>query len=104
MAEGGPGGRPQPVAAAQAGAEEQVSGDTGDEWEAELAQLSCASLVDAMGRLHSHRAHLLPLVSPDPGRPLFGPAVTIAYLPTRDDLAPSAPGLDRKRTRLNSSH
>lgn len=39
-----------------------------------------------MGRLHGHRAHLLPLVSPDPTRPLFGPAVTIAYLPTRDDL------------------
>lgn len=54
--------------------------------DAALAQVSCASLVDAMGRLHDHRAHLLPLVSPDPSRRLFGPAVTIAYLPTRDDL------------------
>jgi regulator of RNase E activity RraA len=48
--------------------------------------LACASLVDAMGRRHGHRAHILNLVSPTPGRALFGPAVTIAYLPYRDDL------------------
>ncbi|KIF75896.1 dimethylmenaquinone methyltransferase [Streptomyces sp. 150FB] len=47
--------------------------------------LACASLVDAMGRVHGHRAHILSLVSPTPGRSLFGPAVTIAYLPARDD-------------------
>jgi regulator of RNase E activity RraA len=47
--------------------------------------LTCASLVDAMGRLHGHRAHILSMVSPTPDRPLFGPAVTIAYLPYRDD-------------------
>ncbi|HYH62326.1 MAG TPA: RraA family protein [Solirubrobacterales bacterium] len=51
----------------------------------EIEQLSCASLVDAMGRVHDHRAHLLPLVSPSP-RPLFGPAATLAYLPRRADL------------------
>jgi regulator of RNase E activity RraA len=50
-----------------------------------LDQISCASLVDAMGRVHSHRAHILGLVSPAPRR-LFGPAATIAYLPYRDDL------------------
>jgi regulator of RNase E activity RraA len=50
-----------------------------------LARLSCASLVDAMGRVHSHRAHILGLVSPAPRR-LFGPVATIAYLPYRDDL------------------
>jgi regulator of RNase E activity RraA len=50
------------------------------------AELGCAALVDAMGRLHQHRAHLLPLYSPDPSRPLFGPAVTVAFLPYRDDL------------------
>jgi len=50
------------------------------------AELGCAALVDAMGRLHRHRAHLLPLSSPDPTRPLFGPAVTVAFLPYRDDL------------------
>ncbi len=47
--------------------------------------LSCAALVDAMGNLFRHRAHILSLVSPTPERPLFGPAVTIAYLPYRDD-------------------
>ena len=50
-----------------------------------LDQVSCASLVDAMGRVHSHRAHILGLVSPAPRR-LFGPAATLAYLPYRDDL------------------
>jgi regulator of RNase E activity RraA len=47
--------------------------------------LACASLVDAMGRHHGHRAHILSLVSPTPGRSLFGPAVTIAFLPYRSD-------------------
>ena len=41
-----------------------------------------ADIVDAMGRLHRHRCHLLDLVSPTPGRRLFGPAVTITYFPT----------------------
>jgi regulator of RNase E activity RraA len=50
-----------------------------------LDRVSCASLVDAMGRIHSHRAHILGLVSPAPRR-LFGPVATIAYLPYRDDL------------------
>jgi regulator of RNase E activity RraA len=50
-----------------------------------LDRVSCASLVDAMGRLHGHRAHILSLVSPAPRR-LFGPVATIAYLPYRDDL------------------
>jgi regulator of RNase E activity RraA len=56
------------------------------DFEAQLAQVSCASLVDAMGRRYGHRAHLLSLVSPDPARPLFGPAVTIGFLPARADL------------------
>jgi len=50
-----------------------------------LDRVACASLVDAMGRIHSHRAHILSLVSPAPRR-LFGPVATIAYLPHRDDL------------------
>ena len=50
-----------------------------------LDHVACASLVDALGRLHSHRAHILSLVSPAPRR-LFGPVATIAYLPYRDDL------------------
>jgi 4-hydroxy-4-methyl-2-oxoglutarate aldolase len=44
--------------------------------------LKCADLVDAMGRRHRHRCHMLDLVSPTPGRVLFGPAVTISYFPS----------------------
>jgi len=44
--------------------------------------LATADLVDAMGRLHRHRCHILDLVSPTPGRALFGPAVTISYFPS----------------------
>src|SRR5690349_18148146 len=44
--------------------------------------LKAADLVDAMGRLHRHRCHILDLVSPTPGRILFGPAVTISYFPS----------------------
>lgn len=44
--------------------------------------LRCADLVDAMGRLHRHRCHILDLVSPTPGRVLFGRAVTISYFPS----------------------
>ena len=50
-----------------------------------LDRVACASLVDAMGRVHRHRAHILSLVSPAPRR-LLGPVATIAYLPYRDDL------------------
>jgi 4-hydroxy-4-methyl-2-oxoglutarate aldolase len=44
--------------------------------------LATADLVDAMGHLHRHRCHILDLVSPTPGRVLFGPAVTISYFPS----------------------
>jgi 4-hydroxy-4-methyl-2-oxoglutarate aldolase len=44
--------------------------------------LRAADLVDAMGRLHRHRCHILDLVTPTPGRVLFGPAVTISYFPS----------------------
>jgi 4-hydroxy-4-methyl-2-oxoglutarate aldolase len=44
--------------------------------------LKAADLVDAMGRLHRHRCHILDLVSPTPGRVLFGPAATISYFPS----------------------
>lgn len=45
-------------------------------------EITTADLVDAMGRLHRHRCHILDLVTPTPGRRLFGPAVTISYFPT----------------------
>jgi 4-hydroxy-4-methyl-2-oxoglutarate aldolase len=44
--------------------------------------LKTADLVDALGRLHRHRCYILDLVSPTPGRVLFGPAVTISYFPS----------------------
>jgi regulator of RNase E activity RraA len=44
--------------------------------------LKCADLVDAMGRFHRHRCHMLDLVTPTPGRVLFGAAVTISYFPS----------------------
>ena len=47
-----------------------------------LQQITTADVVDAMGRLHRHRCHILDLVSPTPERTLFGPAVTVSYFPT----------------------
>ncbi|WP_218002748.1 RraA family protein [Nocardia brevicatena] len=43
-------------------------------------------MVDAMGRVHRHRAHILALKSPEPRRTMFGPAATIAFMPYRDDV------------------
>src|SRR4029079_10545140 len=48
----------------------------------DVSGLKCADLVDAMGRLHRHRCHILDFVSPTPGRILFGHAVTISYFPS----------------------
>jgi 4-hydroxy-4-methyl-2-oxoglutarate aldolase len=58
--------------------------------------LKCADLVDAVGRLHRHRCHILDLVSPTPGRVLFGPAVTISYFPS------CSAGLDPERYNLGN--
>lgn len=49
-------------------------------------EVSTAALTDALGRLTPHRAHILDLVSPTPGRLLFGPAITIQFVPFRQDL------------------
>ena len=48
--------------------------------------ISSASLTDALGRLTTHRAHVLDLVSPTPGRILRGRAVTIRFVPFRRDV------------------
>jgi 4-hydroxy-4-methyl-2-oxoglutarate aldolase len=58
------------------------SGDAGRRGSLSVEGLKTADLVDAMGRLHRHRCHILDLVSPTPGRVLFGPAVTISYFPS----------------------
>jgi regulator of RNase E activity RraA len=49
---------------------------------AALSGLKCADLVDAVGRVHRHRCDVLDLVSPTPGRVLFGPAAVISYFPS----------------------
>ncbi len=48
--------------------------------------LGVADVVDAMMMTFQHRAHVIHLDSPDPQRVLFGPAVTIGYVPVRKDL------------------
>ncbi len=48
--------------------------------------LGVADAVDAMMMTFQHRAHVIHLDSPDPRRVLFGPAVTIGYMPVRKDL------------------
>lgn len=60
-------------------------------WRERALAVGCAPLVDAMMRHHEHRADLPPLSSPAPERALFGPVVTMNFLPTRDDL----PATDR---------
>lgn len=64
---------------------EQAVAETPD-FESLLERVRCASLVDAMGSMYAHRCHALDLVSPTSGKKLFGPVVTIAYLPFRADV------------------
>ncbi|MEU8831822.1 RraA family protein [Streptomyces sp900116325] len=59
---------------------------------AKSARLGCATLVDAIGRVHSHRVHIPSMASPDPSRTLFGRAATISFMPYREDLV--EPGRD----------
>jgi regulator of RNase E activity RraA len=54
--------------------------------QARIDGIRSASLADAMGRAHSHRSHISGLLSPTPERVLFGPAVTLLYVPVREDL------------------
>lgn len=61
-----------------------------------VEEVRAADLVDAMGRLHRHRCHILDLVTPTPGRVLFGEAVTISYFPTCNA------GLDPERFNFGS--
>jgi regulator of RNase E activity RraA len=62
-----------------------------DDLSALVDQVSSAALVDAMGRLCGHLCHVLDLVSPTPDRRLFGPAITIGYVPYRSDLTEGGP-------------
>ncbi|MCX2930996.1 RraA family protein [Mycobacterium sp. CVI_P3] len=51
-----------------------------------IEDLGVADVVDAMAMTHPHRAHIIELASPDPGRVLLGPALTVSFLPVRKDL------------------
>lgn len=51
-----------------------------------ISKVKTASIIDAMGRTLQQRAHILDLVTPTPGKILFGPALTISFLPYREDL------------------
>ena len=48
--------------------------------------LATADIVDALAKAFPHRSHINDLVSPDPSKVLFGPAVTVGFLPLRKDL------------------
>jgi regulator of RNase E activity RraA len=72
------------------------SADVGGRSALSVAGLKAADLVDSMARLHRHRCHILDLVSPTPGRVLFGPAVTISYFPS------CAEALDPERYNLQT--
>ncbi|GGT37035.1 dimethylmenaquinone methyltransferase [Streptomyces chromofuscus] len=52
------------------------------------ARVRTPDVVDAMGRMHRHRCHIDGLVSPTPGRVLLGPAVTISFLPSCQEILP----------------
>jgi hypothetical protein len=59
--------------------------NAGEHLAQQAAEVGCAALVEAIGRLYGHRAHLLPLASPTPDRPVAGHAVTMLFLPWRED-------------------
>lgn len=51
-----------------------------------LDDVTSASLCDAMDELFDQKAHVRDLISPTPGRILFGPASTIRFVPVREDV------------------
>jgi regulator of RNase E activity RraA len=55
-----------------------------------VADLAAPAILDAVMRRHEHTSHLDGLVTPTPGRVLFGPAVTIQYVATRLDIKDAA--------------
>lgn len=50
--------------------------------------VGAADLVDAIGRSHRHRCHILDLVSPTPQRVLCGRAATISFAPSCETRLP----------------
>ena len=54
-------------------------------------QVEGLGVVDAMTRTFPHRAYIIGLDHPDPTRALFGPAVTIGFLPVTEALVGEDP-------------
>ncbi|MEU5375325.1 RraA family protein [Streptomyces sp. NPDC005968] len=63
--------------------------ETGDRLRDLAQRVGTADVVDALGRVHRHRSHLVDLASPAPDRLLFGPAVTISFFPACEAALPS---------------
>lgn len=51
-----------------------------------LDDVTSASLVDAMDELYGHKSHVTDMITPTPGRVLYGPAATIRFVPVRKDV------------------
>lgn len=54
------------------------------------ARVSCSAICDAMMRRRAHRAHIVDLVSPAPGRWVLGEVATMRFMPYRADRADAA--------------
>jgi regulator of RNase E activity RraA len=54
--------------------------------EPRLEEVTSAALTDAMDELFDHDAHVRDLITPTPGRELYGPAATMRLVPRRDDV------------------
>lgn len=55
-----------------------------------MDEVTSASLCDALEQLFGHRSYVRDLISPTPGRVLFGPASTVRFVPTRSDVKDDA--------------
>jgi regulator of RNase E activity RraA len=51
-----------------------------------LDDVTSASLSDAMDELFGHTAHVRDMITPTPGRELYGPAATMRLVPRREDV------------------
>ncbi|PSG97979.1 dimethylmenaquinone methyltransferase [Thermoplasmatales archaeon SW_10_69_26] len=51
-----------------------------------LEDVTSASITDAMDEMFDHNAHVRDMLTPTPGRELFGPAATIRLVPVREDV------------------
>lgn len=51
-----------------------------------LEDVTSASLCDAVDERFDHKGHVRDLISPTPGRVLFGPAATIRLVPVREEV------------------